>query len=238
VATRVARRSVDDGGMPDKILALNAYDMSVISSVHSGSNKKIIENNAAKIVASYFESLVDAKARANHSSLHHMYEFDQTGQKNARLFKKNISNSGAGAVISFTFLDSKMPNRNGQIFYKKAIVMEKQSKPVVISPKSAGFLVFQLDDGSFVKTKKTIVVRNPGGDTKNMFENEFNSFISTSGNRVLNDINYFGKINSSIRLKRSSIIKSINSGLTSDAAQRAVQDSVMIALSTGGDVVD
>lgn len=234
----MARRSVDDGGMPDKILALSAYDISVISSVHSGANKKTIENNAAKIVASYFENLIDAKARANHSTLHHVYEFDQTGQKDARLFKKTISNSGAGAVISFTFLDSKMPNRNGQIFYKKAIVMEKQLKPVVISPKTAGFLMFQLQDGSFVKTKKSIVVRNPGGNTKNMFANEFNSFISVSGNRILKDINYFEKINSSIKLKRSSIIKSINAGLTSDTAQRAVQDSVMIALASGGYVVD
>lgn len=229
---RISRGALNDGGMPNKIMQLSEYDISLIANLHSGPNKKLISRNAAKIVAKYFEEYIDAKARANRESLHHVYEFNMSGDKKARLFKSSVEPSETGATISFNFINSSVPNDNGQIFYRKAYVMEQQ-RPVTIKPKNSEYLVFKLDNGTFVKTRKTIVVQRPGGETKNQFSQEFDSFISTSAPRVLAESNFFRRINNFLKLRRSSAIVKINSGTLGVAVSSAKQDAAAIAKSSG-----
>lgn len=224
-----ATKTIDDGGFPKKIISLSAYDMSLLRSTHSKSNKQLIEAGAAKLVLRYFEHLIDAKARSNPSSLHHVYEFDMAGDKNARLFKGSVNPSPAGAIINFSFINAKQPNRNGYMFYKKAEVMES-GQTVTIAPKTSKYLTYRLRDGRFIKTQKPSVVNNPGGPVAGNFAAEFSQFNGKIAQKVLREFRYFEKVNDNIKMKRTRIVPRINALSLSDYANQARSDAAQVAM--------
>lgn len=116
---------------------------------------------------------VDAKARGNPEMFHHVYEWDQAGNATARLFKVVSQNRGsANFSLSYEFLPSGTPNRNGQVFPNKAFVMES-GMPVEIAPVTGDYLAFEID-GEEVVTRGPVLVESPGGEqTKGAFYNEF-----------------------------------------------------------------
>lgn len=237
VSVRTLRGGFSDGGFSQKVVSLTTYDMSVLSSLHMNqANKQNIERGAANIVARYFDSYIDAKARANPKSLHHVYEFDMAGDSNARLFKGQIKSTPAGAVISYRFVKAKKPNREGYPFENKASVMEL-GEPVVIRPKRKDFLQYKLDDGRFVRASMS-VVENPGGDVAGNFANEVKSYTSNKAKTVLREFGYFEKINSAYKAKRKVVVPRINSGTMQNAKMQAEQDARMISVQaeaiTGG----
>lgn len=75
-------------------------------------------------VAAEFCIYADMYARANPHILHHVYEWNMVGSPRGRLFELSVIPTNAGAVISYEFLQSRVPNDNGQIFSNKASVME------------------------------------------------------------------------------------------------------------------
>lgn len=106
---------------------------------------------------------IDAKARLNPQSLHHVYEWRMVGKENARLFKFNVKANQSTINITGDFLQSKTQTLNSDyIFQDKANIMEN-SIAVTIEPKKSNVLVFE-SDGETVFTTKSIFISHPGGD--------------------------------------------------------------------------
>jgi len=134
-----------------------------------------------------FGNYVDALARSKPKSLHHVYEWKKTGNKTARLFKLNkISEEGLSFRINYEFLPSKsmVPSSTGKrrhMFINKASVMEA-GKPLVIQPRNAERLVFEIDGETiFMPKGKAVIVRRPGGSgARNQFALAYSRFFSGS----------------------------------------------------------
>jgi len=226
------RGGINTGGFPEKILLLSKYDEKMLLELHMNkSNKMMIERAAANLVARYFESYVDAKARTSPKSFHHIYEFDETGSKDARLFKRKITSTVGGTVISYNLINAKKPNREGYPFPQKAKVMEAGT-PIVIKPKTSQFLQYRLSDGRFVRSSQSIV-ENPGGDVANKFTDEFNSFTSIKAKSVLKEYRFFEKVNDLYKVKRRLTIPRINSLSISSVAAQAASDAKQISTQIG-----
>jgi hypothetical protein len=225
---------VNTGGFPEKVISIAKYDIELITSLHmKPSNKMTIERGAANVVATYFEYYLDTKARSNPEKFHHVYEFDKTGDADRRLFKKNLSSTAEGAIISFSFKPAKRPNREGYLFSNKASIMES-GETVIVKPKSSKYLMYRVDEtGIFVKTSKPSVIRYPGGQyVKGAFKNEFENFTSGQAKIVLKEYRYFDKIASGIKKTRSVVVSRINKGNLSSIASQAGQDASKIAQMT------
>ncbi len=116
-----------------------------------------------------FGEYIDAQARANPSTLHHVYEWKKVGSSNARLFELQInSTEGLSFTITSSFKPSKsiVPTSFGKsrhVFTNKAIVMENGS-PVTIKPRNSRRLVFEID-GQVIRMPegKSVTVKRPGG---------------------------------------------------------------------------
>ena len=154
-----------------------------------------------------FGNYIDALARSKPKSLHHVYEWKKTGNKTARLFKLNKTEQiGLSFGIDYNFLPSKsmVPASNGRrshVFVNKASIMEK-GNPLVIRPKNAERLVFQIDDETvFMPKGASVTVKRPGGSAaRNQFTLAHSRFFS--GNLVNDSI------------KRSGFQKLFNSSMT------------------------
>lgn len=106
---------------------------------------------------------IDSRARMNPKMLHHVYEPNQVGDSNARLFKFNVTTSKNFISFTGSFLPSKKSSsENGEPFKDKANIMENQIS-FTISPKRSNVLVFE-DEGETVFTSNSIFIEHPGGD--------------------------------------------------------------------------
>lgn len=105
---------------------------------------------------------IDAQARGNPESFHHVYEWQAVGNKNARLFE--IKPSASKRIITFSgkFLKSKTPSsESGHVFNDKAFVMENGIE-IVVEPRFSDTLAFEVD-GEMVFTTNSVFIENPGG---------------------------------------------------------------------------
>ena len=119
---------------------------------------------------------IDANARVNPELLHHMYEWDQAGSPNARLFDINYTLAGKGISFDSTFRQSSSIRNGSNVpFYDKARIME-YGIPVTIVPKRK-VLAFE-DGGETVFTSKPVTVSNPGGNVSGEYEKVFRSFFT------------------------------------------------------------
>ena len=106
---------------------------------------------------------VDASARVNPQSLHHVYEWYMAGEANARLFKFSYTVTGLGITFSSEFTQSQTVAMNSsRPFVNKAEIMER-GRSVTIRPIKAEKLVFEVD-GETVFSEGPITIDNPGGD--------------------------------------------------------------------------
>jgi hypothetical protein len=149
--------------------------------------KSLFQNTIFNQIEKDFSLYVDSQARMKPKSLHHVYEWGKTGDPTARLFILNPINSN---TLSFQvrpeFLLSRsfVPNDNkGQhkryIFSRKASIMEK-NQPVVISPKSAERLVFEINGETVYMPKgQSVIVNRPGGSaSSNAFTLQYSRWFS------------------------------------------------------------
>lgn len=133
-----------------------------------------------------FGEYIDAKARMNPKTLHHVYEWKKVGTPSARLFKiKVVSSQGTAFSIGSEFKMSKsmVPTKKGKhrhVFANKAFIME-QGQPVVIKPKSAERLVFDVSGYTVYMPKgESVTVRRPGGTAaKQSFESAKRHFFTS-----------------------------------------------------------
>lgn len=218
------------GKFAEKVSALSMYDSNILQSLYVNPiNKQKINRGAALLIKNYFNEYLDSRARQNPLAYHHVYEFDKTGTSGGRLFKSNVSsNIDGSAIITYSFSPAKEPNREGFPFPNKAEIMEK-GNPVIITPKKSRYLKYQLSDGKFVTSEKSIVT-NPGGiQVKGSFESTFRSFMTTQGSTMLQKFGFFQKIEQVMINKRRLMIPRINSGITKDAVMRGKMDAMSIA---------
>lgn len=154
-----------------------------------------------------FGNYIDALARSKPKSLHHVYEWKKAGNKTARLFKLNkISDNSLSFRINYEFIPSTsmVPSANGRrrhVFANKASIMEA-GKPLVIRPKSADRLVFEVDgEMVFMPKGVPVTVKRPGGSAAtNQFNLAHSRFFS---GRLVNE-----------SIKRSGFQKIFNSSMT------------------------
>lgn len=126
------------------------------------------------------EEYIDTMARVDPQSLHHVYEWYQTGSPNARLFNIDYSITNGGLSFNTTFSQSRsVANGASTPFYDKAYIMEN-GIPITIAPKSSDVLVFEDANGETVFTKSPININNPGGDNvQGSMEETLKTFFTT-----------------------------------------------------------
>lgn len=124
------------------------------------------------------KEFIDASARVNPRALHHIYEWNQTGSPDARLYNLNCEIRKGGISVYGTFSQSTSIKEGSKTpFYNKAEVMEN-GIPVKISPVNATVLAFD-DNGEQVFTRGSVTVENPGGrETYGSFEKVFDQFFT------------------------------------------------------------
>jgi len=151
------------------------YSLGFIDGINYG--KKIFLSNLGNGVIHALNQYVDASARLNESSLHHVYEWYRVGSPSARLFDLDYTVSNVGLSINGTFKQSKtMSSTSNEPFYNKAKIMES-GMPVTIKPKKAKALSFEVD-GEQIFTKSPVTVINPGGEnTKGSFSKVIDEFM-------------------------------------------------------------
>jgi hypothetical protein len=151
------------------------YSVGFLDGAQKG--KKVFLNNLGEDVVELLKEYIDSNARVSPQTLHHVYEWYQTGSPDARLFDITHTVSGIGLSFRSSFRQSSsIKNGSREPFYNKAMVME-DGRTVIIRPKTAQALRFDIN-GEEVFTKNPVIVENPGGQTERGFEKVFDIFFS------------------------------------------------------------
>lgn len=152
------------------------YSLGFLDGAQSG--KKIFLDNLAKGTVEALKLYIDAMARSNPESLHHVYEWYKTGARDGRLFDIQYRITSLGISIDSNFRQSRsVQSGSYEPFYNKAKIMENRI-PVVIRPKGNNPLVFE-DNGETVFTRKPIVNQFPGGqEVQGSYEKTFDDFMT------------------------------------------------------------
>jgi hypothetical protein len=150
------------------------YSFGFVDGVKAG--KQLFFRNLGVNVKEILEKYIDSNARVNPQALHHVYEWYQTGNKNARLFDVTYTISNLGLSFFTNFKQSQTVKDGSNVpFYNKAKIME-EGTPVIIRPRNSDVLVFN-DNGEEVFSKAPIRVENPGGRaTSGSFEKIIDTF--------------------------------------------------------------
>ena len=155
------RVNLETRELEKKILNVYQYSVGFLDGANKGKSKFL--NNLGIGTIEVLKQYIDAEARSNPKSLHHIYEWYKTGSPSARLYNLNYTVSSLGLSIKSNFSQStSVSNGSSTPFYNKARIME-EGIPVTISPRKAEKLVFEID-GEVIFTDKEITVSNPGGD--------------------------------------------------------------------------
>jgi hypothetical protein len=158
------------------------YSEGFLQGVENGKHNFL--ENLGKDVIQSLKDFIDSMARVDPKMYHHIYEWYQAGNSNARLFDVTYENSSNGLSLNYTFSQSKsIQSGSNEPFYDKAKIME-EGTPVKIVPKNSNALRFVVN-GQEVFTQKPVVVTDPGGPLvkdafKHVVETFFNNYFSQS----------------------------------------------------------
>jgi hypothetical protein len=176
---------VDDRKLVKDLNNVVQYSIGFLDGVNLGKNKML--NTLGAELRELVGEFIDANARVDPTSLHHVYEWYQTGSPAARLFDIDYNVSTGGLSLNGTLTQSKSIARNSkEPFYNKASIME-YGVPFTISPKSAQALRFEVD-GEEVFTKKPVTITNPGGNVEGNFQETFRQFFATYASQSILEI--------------------------------------------------
>lgn len=190
-----------DGQFRKQMDNLVEYTEGFFEGVQRG--KKNFLQQLAESIKEMLENFIDVNARVNPESLHHVYEWYQAGNSDARLFEISYVVKDSEISLSSSFSQSQsIASGSKEPFYNKAAVMESGAS-ITIRPKRADFLKFETA-GDTVFTPNQVFVRSPGGPETaggfkkthdSFFTNYFNqSFIQFSGMRqAFSDMSMYSK---------------------------------------------
>jgi hypothetical protein len=180
------RLRVDDKKFIKDINNVIAYSYGFLDGVNIGKPRllKDLGLELKNLVAEF----IDSNARVDPSSLHHVYEWYQTGSPQARLFDIDYKVFSGGLSLEGTLTQSSSFARGSNTpFYNKAKIMESGT-PVTITPVRARVLRFE-QNGETIFTKGPVTVNNPGGDNvQGSFYETFKSFFIVYASQSIFDI--------------------------------------------------
>jgi len=162
------------------------YSVGFLEGVQKGKTEflKVVGLETVELMKEF----IDSNARVNPDMLHHIYEWNQTGSPNARLYNISYTTSNLGLSFRSSFSQStSIKNGSRTPFYDKARIME-QGIPITIRPKNAQVLAFE-QNGETVFTKGPVRIDNPGGSQveggfEKVFDMFFNRYFSQAFLRV------------------------------------------------------
>lgn len=181
-----------------QISAALYYQANVIAKLTNNKRfKEVFKKTIYSQIMEDFNNYIDAKARTSPKSLHHVYEWKKTGNKNARLFSLTmIDGQGISFKIGYEFKDSKsfVPTSRGRrkhVFKNKASIMEA-GQPLTISPRTSQRLVFESNGETvFMPIGRSVTIKSPGGKkSTNQFDLAYSQFFR--GNLVNESIKKSG----------------------------------------------
>lgn len=151
---------------------LMGYSIGFLTGVQRGQG--VFLKGFGLTVIEALKEYIDSNARVAPQLLHHVYEWNQVGSPEARLFDIRYTVTGVGLSFDSKFSQSTSIKNGSKVpFYDKARIMEN-GIPVVIVPKNR-VLAFTVD-GEDVFTSQPVTVQNPGGDVEGQYEKVFDSF--------------------------------------------------------------
>lgn len=147
--------------------------------------KIIFYKDLANFIEEGLKKYIDAKARGNPESLHHVYEWGAVGSPNGRLYKFTSSYTNNSITLSGLFLPSRSISQgSNEPFVNKAEIMENKIE-ITVEPKNSDVLSFE-DNGEVFFTKKSITISNPGGNAvAGSFEKVVSEFFDSYLTNVL-----------------------------------------------------
>lgn len=156
---------------------LVAYSLGFVDGIKLG--KRTFYSKFGETIKLVLGEFIDSMARQNPESLHHVYEWYETGSPNARLFDIHYTVSNIGLSMGGNFRQStSIKNGSTVPFYNKARVMEN-GMSVKISPVNSEVLAFN-DNGEDVFTKNPVSIDSPGGSAViGSFERAFDLFMNS-----------------------------------------------------------
>ncbi len=171
-----------------QISAFLYYQANVMAELEANEAfKALFKHTLFKQIDKDFGQYIDALSRTKPKAFHHVYEWGKAGKPAARLFKlRTIDTTGLSFKIDFDFKLSKtsVPSKNVKqkkkyIFENKASVME-EGMPVIIRPRTAERLVFEIDgEVVFMPKGASVTVKSPGGRAStNQFKLAYSIFFS------------------------------------------------------------
>jgi hypothetical protein len=152
------------------------YSIGFLDGVQRG--KTVFLKTLGMETVELMKEFIDSNARVNPEMLHHIYEWNQTGSPNARLYDISYTTSNLGLSFGSSFSQSaSIKDGSRTPFYDKARIMEK-GIPVTIRPKAAQVLAFE-ENGEMVFTRNEVRIDNPGGtEVQGGFEKVFDMFFN------------------------------------------------------------
>lgn len=165
-----------------KLMNVDQYSKGFFDGIQK--NRYWFNNQLGLITKEALEKYIDAKARMEPQSLHHVYEWNMTGNPSGRLF--NIEYEAGINVINFygNFLSSKsISNSSDEPFIEKAEIMENQIQ-IQVEPRLDSPLSFE-SNGEQIFSMNAITIDNPGGDEVagsfgRVVEDFFNVYFTTT----------------------------------------------------------
>ena len=166
----------DDKKFMKKMNNIVDYSFGFFEGAQKG--KTVFLNNLGRDTVEALKMFVDANAKMDPMSMHHVYEWGKVGMASKRLFEVTHTVSNLGLSIKSDFKQSTSIKQGSLVpFYNKARIME-YGQPVVIKPRNASVLSFNVG-GEQIFTKNPVNVSNPGGDwVQGSYEKTFDNFMN------------------------------------------------------------
>lgn len=172
-----------------------------------------VTNKLANSSIEPFYDYMDVLARTNPGMLHHVYEWGQVGNPQARLVElKKAIGTNSGVITSEFLISSSVPEGGSEPFWNKAEIME-EGITVVINEVEAQALFFEINGEEFFRLGP-IVIDNPGGEEVRgsfvrTFEDFYNVYFDEVYLRAIRFYDYF-KTSPGFENNFSSAVKSKN----------------------------
>lgn len=190
--------------------------VSALKKLTSPSALEEISRAIFAITGPKFVSAVDSYSRRNPKAMHHIYEWGQVGNKNARLFViERASVINGNLIINSNFLPSRVPvpinpemlrmGRTGKVVTAKNIFRDKASvmeNGKMVSYRAKKVLAFMGNDGmAFIAPGTQVNIANPGGrGVKNSFGKFMLDWYTTKGAQIIDASGFYDRMINDVAL--------------------------------------